>query len=159
MKFHIVSQISSGGNWLGATDKYVGLKFNISGKNHYGWVRFTVAADAGAFTVKDYAYESIADSAITAGDTAVLTSLKPVAKQNISVYSFGNKVHINLADQNSFNSNLEIIDLDGKQVYTGKLRQRDNLIQVDGIVTGIYLVRIESAEGTFVKRLFLQAIK
>jgi hypothetical protein len=49
---------------------YVGLKFDIpGGSTHYGWAQVTVVDDGGLHQVKvlDWAYESAADTAITAG--------------------------------------------------------------------------------------------
>jgi hypothetical protein len=59
---------NSGGDFLGATDGYIGVKFDIAGAAHYGWVRVDLSADATTLTVKDYAYEATAGTAINAGD-------------------------------------------------------------------------------------------
>ncbi len=60
------------GNWTSTdiVDKYVGIKFNIAGAKHYGWIRLTTHfVDYNNFfvTVKDFAYQSIPDSGIYAG--------------------------------------------------------------------------------------------
>jgi len=60
---------SGSGNWAaGATDKYLGLRFDIDGATHYGWVRLDAAAAGESFTVKDFAYESTPELGIIAGD-------------------------------------------------------------------------------------------
>jgi hypothetical protein len=63
---------SAYGNWA-STDvdnKFVGVKFDISGNTHYGWIRLSThvvdKTDMYA-TIKDFAYQSIPDSAIYAG--------------------------------------------------------------------------------------------
>ena len=54
---------SVNGPWGGAVDKYVGLRFQIGGQQHYGWARLDVDSNAnGQFTIKDYAYETFARS-------------------------------------------------------------------------------------------------
>jgi len=60
----------SSGNWIGVNDKYLGLKFQIDGDTHYGWARLDCGADHHSFTIKDYAYETIADEPIEAGEVA-----------------------------------------------------------------------------------------
>ncbi|GEM_PF-3540745 len=55
------------GNWVGVTDKYLGVKFDISGETHYGWVRLDVNEDS-SFIVKDFAYEATPNTGILAGD-------------------------------------------------------------------------------------------
>ena len=46
------------GAWTNATDKYLGLRFKISGQTHYGWARLDVDINTPAFTIKDYAYNA-----------------------------------------------------------------------------------------------------
>ncbi len=63
----IVASSSGVGNWIGQTDKYLPLRIQIAGQNHYGWARLTVAANASSFTIKDYAYEASPNTPILAG--------------------------------------------------------------------------------------------
>lgn len=61
---------SYGGPWKNVTDRYLGLKFVIKGKVHYGWARLTVnAADNINATLTGYAYETIPNKSIIAGKT------------------------------------------------------------------------------------------
>ena len=60
------------GVWAGSTNKFMGVKFNISGSDHYGWVRLSVASDCKTVTIHDYAYEATAGTGIMAGDTGVV---------------------------------------------------------------------------------------
>ncbi|PWL28906.1 MAG: hypothetical protein DCO96_08805 [Fluviicola sp. XM-24bin1] len=57
------------GNWCNVTDRYIGLRFDIAGSIHYGWVRLDVDFAGNSWTVKDYAYETNPGIGITAGDT------------------------------------------------------------------------------------------
>ena len=51
---------------------FVGFKFVASDAlNHYGWMRFTVGANAGIATMVDWAYDSTAGASIDAGAGAV----------------------------------------------------------------------------------------
>jgi hypothetical protein len=66
------SQSSQGtiGQWLNVTNGYLGLKFTIKGKIHFGWARLTVRVLGGAFiktTITGYAYETIPNKPIIAG--------------------------------------------------------------------------------------------
>ncbi len=56
------------GSWGNQTNKYVGLKLNVSGKIYYGWVRLDVAIQYNSFTVKDYGYQDCSGLMIKAGD-------------------------------------------------------------------------------------------
>jgi hypothetical protein len=68
------SQSSQGslGRWLNVTNGYLGLKFTVKGKIHYGWARLTVQVLGRAFikaTLTGYAYETIPNKPIIAGRT------------------------------------------------------------------------------------------
>jgi len=68
------------GPWVnsgnGVTNRYLGLKFKINGQFHYGWARISLEADRrpgfnGGFVafLQGYAYETVANKAIRAGQT------------------------------------------------------------------------------------------
>jgi hypothetical protein len=58
------------GNWKGATNKYLGLAFQIHGKTHYGWARLTTHMFfKKSATLTGYAYETIAGKSIITGKT------------------------------------------------------------------------------------------
>jgi len=56
---------TSRGFWLGAKNKYLGVKFSISGETHYGWARLN--ANAGSALLTGYAYETVPNKPIRAG--------------------------------------------------------------------------------------------
>ena len=56
------------GNWCTITDGYIGLRFDIGGSIHYGWVRLDVNQSGSVWSVKDYAYEGAPTASIDAGD-------------------------------------------------------------------------------------------
>jgi hypothetical protein len=59
------------GKWTKANDRYLGLKFEIKGKFHYGWARLNVRAGEANITatLTGYAYETVANRSIQAGET------------------------------------------------------------------------------------------
>jgi hypothetical protein len=61
-----------GGAWANVRNKYLGLKFQIAGETHYGWARLTVTREFFHFTaiLTGYAYETVANTAIKAGETS-----------------------------------------------------------------------------------------
>jgi hypothetical protein len=59
-----------GGSWVsngGVTNRYLGLKFKIDGKVHYGWARLSVQDYSFIATLTGFAYETIPDKLIKAG--------------------------------------------------------------------------------------------
>jgi hypothetical protein len=59
------------GPWVNVKDRYLGLKFQIEGKTHYGWARLNVKLRKTKITatLTGYAYETIPNKAIIAGKT------------------------------------------------------------------------------------------
>jgi hypothetical protein len=59
------------GHWFDVKERYLGLKFQIKGKTHYGWARFNVQDQGIAIQalLTGYAYETIPNKPIVTGDT------------------------------------------------------------------------------------------
>ena len=55
---------SARGPWAGVNDKFLGVRFKISGQTHYGWVHVNLHTR----TITGYAYETNADQPILAGE-------------------------------------------------------------------------------------------
>jgi len=52
----------------GVKDRYLGLRFHVHGKTHYGWARLNFPSPQGA-TLTGYAYETIPNKPIITGKT------------------------------------------------------------------------------------------
>lgn len=57
------------GPWRNVTNRFLGLKFNINGKAHYGWARLDVSCGDTwvTGTLTGYAYETVANKTILSG--------------------------------------------------------------------------------------------
>jgi hypothetical protein len=62
---------SKGGLWLNVTNRYLGLKFVITGETHYGWARLNVSCVTYQCTalLTGYAYETVPGKPIITGKT------------------------------------------------------------------------------------------
>jgi hypothetical protein len=65
----ISGSIETFGKWLNVQNHYLGLQFSINGQTHYGWARLTVTSGI-AGTLTGYAYETIPNKRILAGQTS-----------------------------------------------------------------------------------------
>jgi len=63
--------------------RFLGLRFDIAGAIHYGWARLSIP-NAGEFTLKDYAYNSVPGEPILAGEGSP-TSIADVAHSSMQV--------------------------------------------------------------------------
>ncbi len=66
----------------GLTDKYIGLRIQLSGQWHYGWAKVDVPSNAGSFTLKSFAVNTLPNQMINAGDTGISTSISTVENHN-----------------------------------------------------------------------------
>jgi len=61
------------GPWTNVKNRYLGLKFMVNGKPHFGWARANVSCNLSDFKITavltGYAYETIPNKAIIAGKT------------------------------------------------------------------------------------------
>lgn len=65
----------SAGAWREVKDRYLGVKFTVDGAVHYGWVRMNInRARKLKAIVTGYAYETVADLPIRAGQTSAEAS-------------------------------------------------------------------------------------
>jgi hypothetical protein len=62
---------SYSGQWRNVSNRYLGLKFRIKGKAHFGWARLNVSVHKLSIiaTLTGYAYETIPNKPIIAGKT------------------------------------------------------------------------------------------
>lgn len=75
------------GPWANVRNRYLGLKFQISGETHYGWARLSVRRQQFHFTalLTGYAYETEPNTAIKAGQTSddvAVSSANPNASES-----------------------------------------------------------------------------
>jgi hypothetical protein len=63
-----------GGRWANVRGRYLGLKFRIKGKIHYGWARLNVTVGQSKISaiLTGYAYETVAKQPIVVGKTSGL---------------------------------------------------------------------------------------
>jgi hypothetical protein len=76
---HYISMVSADaaercfGNWNNVKNRYLGLKFVIKGKTHFGWARLNVSCNSTNNKIKalptGYAYETVANKPIVTGKT------------------------------------------------------------------------------------------
>jgi hypothetical protein len=60
------------GNWANVTNRYMGIKFFVSGVTYYGWARLSVRVNGTTVSgvLTGYAYENIPNHPIRAGQTS-----------------------------------------------------------------------------------------
>ncbi|MBT3193186.1 MAG: PEP-CTERM sorting domain-containing protein [Verrucomicrobia bacterium] len=60
-------EVLGSGSWMGVDHGFQGIRFDIDGEIHYGWVQMTVSADFPGAIIHDWAYETQPGVGIMAG--------------------------------------------------------------------------------------------
>lgn len=145
----------SSGNFLG-TEGYIGVRFDISGSTHYGWVRVEMASNGTSMTIKDYAYDATPNTAIAAGDMGTV---------GINEVNFENAIQF-ISNQNNqvtvkmnttiTNGMINVISIDGKNVASINVNSQTELVDLSNLSSGIYMVNLTSNEGTITKKFYVR---
>ena len=81
------------GFWSTSVDHYLGLKLIVGANTYYGWVRLQVSVSGNAScTIKDYAYNSIPNQPIRAGETSCTTATAKLAASGSLSFCAGDSV-------------------------------------------------------------------
>lgn len=143
--------------WCGATDKYLGLRFeifNISGNTtHFGWAKLDVDNTAGAiWTIKEYAYNSTPDEPIYTGqktlgiDDKLISKIKVVAlNKSIGLY--------NLPES----TNYKLYNITGQNILEGSIDNNTYVIEANTLSSGIYILELidNNSHAVLKKKLVL----
>ena len=146
------------GNWTGTQeDKYLGIKFEINGNFHYGWIQLTTiiyAFDNMEFTVKGFAYNTVANEGILAGDTGQITDIAEAGNTGFSIYPNPAKDIINLPTFGE-TAVVSISDISGKIVYSSEVVQSqiNETIDISFLNTGLYIVRVQTGGKMLIAKL------
>ena len=141
------------GDFIDNGDLYFGVKFDISANTHYGWVRVNIDTLAGSGIIYDFAYQSIADSSIFAGDTdSGFISVSNANLEEVVIYAANNKLHIIIGNESG---NLAIHNLLGKQLINTQVNGNTNF-DINDLSKGIYLVSFTNGINTITKKVYIE---
>ena len=148
------------GLWNNLSDYYLGLRLLQSGQTHYGWVRLRVdvTQSYASLIVIDYAYNSIPNQTILAGQTVATGVIENYFAA--SIHLFPNPATNNLTiELPNANEKFEIIiaDITGKIIYSIEAIERQNLeVNSKDFAAGIYVVQIQTADFIGTKKLVVE---
>ena len=135
------------GNWCNETDKFIGLKFDISGNTHYGWVQLDVNASTLTWSVKGYAFNSTPNQLIEAGQTVLgidnnqFSQVKIVAlNKSIALY--------NLPQRTDY----KLFNMSGQNVLDGNIESQTHVIEAVTLAKGIYIIELQDSDTKAVIR-------
>ena len=141
------------GDFIDNGNLFFGVKFEIGTNNHYGWVQVKVAADASSGIIYDFAYQSIADSSILAGNVEDgFVSVSNNNLEDVVIYAANKKLHIKTGNESG---NLVIHNLLGKQLINTKVNGNTKF-DINDLSKGIYLASFTNGINTITKKVYIE---
>ncbi len=142
------------GNWKNVTDRYLGLRFDISGSTHYGWARLDVNAAGTSWTVKDYAFNTIPGGSIIAGQ-GLLGIDENKFDSNVKIIALDRSIKLyNLPDATQY----KVFNLTGQEIINGSTFNKSYVIDAPTLSSGIYFAELTDLNSNAVvrKKIVLQ---
>jgi len=143
------------GDWSTPADRYLAIRFLVGADWYYGWVRVSVSVGGNSFTIQDYAYNSIPNQPILAGQTMTTAIIENSFVSSINLFPnpADNHLTIDLGNNNK-NVQVTIADITGKVIYTTVATDTQRVeVNTKDFSEGIYVVVIQSADFTGTKKL------
>jgi hypothetical protein len=136
--------ITNVGKFRGVGYKYVGVRFEISGATHYGWIRVSCTTGSTSGTIHSYAYETTPNTSIIAGDMGAggVLSINEV-EIGANLYAADNKLYVTSTEEVSY----EIVAMSGA-VIAQKSVNGNSVIDLNELASGIYVINYSTIKGT-----------
>ncbi|MBK9401480.1 MAG: T9SS type A sorting domain-containing protein [Bacteroidetes bacterium] len=153
------------GLWDSLSDYYLGLRLLLSGQIHYGWVRLRVdvTESYASLIVKNYAYNTVPNQAILAGQTVATGINENSFASSINIFPNPAKDKLTIAlGSNNKKVEITIADMTGKVIYSKTASDPDSYqeqkieVTTQDFATGIYVVQIQTGEFLATKRLVVE---
>ena len=153
------------GYWPLLSDRYLGLKLIVGANTYYGWARMQISfGNPTTCTIKDYAYNSIPNQPILAGQTIATGTNENSFASSINLFPnpATNQIIIdNGPDKIGMKiESVTIYDLTGNEVYIENhqnlISNREISIDVSKFPSGIYAVQVKTAGFIETKKLIIQ---
>jgi hypothetical protein len=144
------------GDWIGATDKYLAFKADLSGQLHCGWVRMTMSADADSLIIKDYAYNATPDSGLLAGQTSTVTGIAQSSEiTSPQLHTYANTLFVQLREQPVSAYMIHIYNATGQLMTSRELTGTASRIALNDLSTGIYIVQLQYNGQLVSKKIYV----
>ena len=148
------------GPWSNIFGKYLALKTQVGTDFYYGWIKLGVGINISfvTITIMEYAYNSLPNQPILAGQTSVTGITENISASSISLYPnpATNYLTITLQGDNK-KAEVTIMDITGKIFYSTTENETQELkINTKDFAEGVYLVQVKSEDFMATKKLVVK---
>jgi hypothetical protein len=134
------------------TDKYFGFRVESGADFMYGWFRID-RVGGGALTVKDYAYNSVVNTAIKAGDKGTTSGISYhlLADGQVSVYPNPASGSIFITAETNI-ARVDLLNVVGATVLSVPVHATSTQMDISGLASGYYIATIVGADNNIIAR-------
>ena len=146
------------GNYLGNATGFVPLRLNMNFQNYYGWAQLHIAMQPASCTIMDYAYNSVPNQPILAGQTTSTGIIENSFASSINLFPNPANNHLTISlGNNNKKVNVTITDITGKIIYTTTASETQKIeVITEDFKEGIYVVQIQTKDFIVTKRLVVE---
>jgi hypothetical protein len=138
---------------VSSVDKFIGVKFDISGNTHYGWIRLRgITENLDQWMIVDAGWEDVPDTPITIDAPLSSLSTKENNQFDFSIVANDNILEINSEHRNSA---LSVYDLNGKLVLSKMLLSNHEQMPFN-FPKGFYIVRLTNKGRIASKKVYIE---
>ncbi|MBK7851317.1 MAG: T9SS type A sorting domain-containing protein [Bacteroidetes bacterium] len=148
------------GNWINVSGNYLPLKVQVGTDFFYGWIKLGVliGQNTVSITIYEYAYNSIPNQPILAGQTTVTGIIENSLASSINLFPNPATNHLTIAlGNNTKKAEVTIADITGKIIYSTMASEIQKIeVNTKDFPAGIYIVQIHSGEFIGTKKLVVE---
>jgi len=133
-------------------DIFFGLMLFVGTDTLYGWARCT--ATTNSITIKDYAYNTIPNMYILAGQTELGIG-NFGQSSNINIFENSGLLYVNITQPAQAQGYIRIYSQQGALIKAVSINGQQNTIPLAGLAQGIYIVQVVTQAEILNKQFFL----
>ncbi len=136
---------SSYSSWNGKSG-YIGFKFQIGGKTHYGWFYVTVANNGLSYTIKDYAYNTTENQGLVTKRPSAFKLNVSENEVNLYPNPFKNTFTIDVSKLDNERVTVSVYDILGKKLIRQEYHKNPGKITLGEQIkeSGNYFIKIQT---------------
>lgn len=134
------------GPWVDNNFHYIGVRFKIGIDWHYAWIKIGISVknESAAGQMKSYAYNSVVDGAIAAGDEGSGSGIHDnLISDKIRTYSAEKYLYVDFDGLDNNNAKVKLINILGKEIKNFDVNSRHSKLNLYDIPDGVYIVNIQ----------------
>lgn len=138
----------------GITDGYLGVKLNVSGNTHYGWIRMDMPANGQSIVIKDMAYNTVANGPIQAGEGSSF-NLDEFMKVANSIWVSERTLYTDITVEFT-SGKISMLDVSGRALESFELASSKQEFDVSHLPAGSYILSMEINGNVYNKKVVIQ---